>query len=80
MSIDPVALIEFLEDALKGVQEESARHWIRSAIQHLAEGSQPRRVAAAAACLHEAARCTSHPNYRNWLRSMAAHLEKEVWS
>jgi hypothetical protein len=73
-------LSHMLQDALKGIDDESARHWIRAAIRYLAEGSQPRHLAASAACLREAARWTRAQSLRNWLQSMAAQLEREAWS
>ncbi|MCX2725976.1 hypothetical protein OO015_00445 [Thermomicrobium sp. 4228-Ro] len=72
-------LAEFLEDAMKGIREESARHWIRSAIRHLDEGDHPRHLAAASCCLREAARYTRRQDLRNWLQSLASHLEREAW-
>jgi hypothetical protein len=79
MSYDPAALIEFLEDAQRSIRDDSAAHWIRSAIRHLATGNQPRQIAAAASCLEEAARLTPDTQLRIWLRSMASHLAKEIW-
>lgn len=79
MSYDPAALIEFLEDAQRNIRNESAAHWIRTAIRHLAEANQPRQIAAAATCLEEAARHITEPMFRVWLRSVASHLKKEVW-
>jgi hypothetical protein len=80
MSADYRSLIEVLEGVTKGIQDESARYWIHTAIRHLAEGRYPRQIAAAAACLREAAHYTQPANLRPWLQSLASYLEKEAWS
>jgi hypothetical protein len=79
MSVTFQILTEFLEDTMKSIRDESARHWIRSAIRNLDEGDHPRQLAAASCCLREAARYTRREDLRNWLQSLASHLEREAW-